>query len=483
MNTTRTQRSEESAYLASASVLEHPEHWPSCTERIERAMQLAACLGRHPQLFPKVTASIESLLDKYTSDNFLFPSSTMGIQAKLMEILQAQRQGSPSKFVALSEKIAAHAETQDNWFKARTYWDIKAQWHALEKDDAQKRIALQRAAETYVQEAESAIKKPSSGYLAACIHLQGAIAAVRKIGGMQDRANELHKRLLDYEKQSLGEFKPITVEIDLHEPREKARELVKGKTLTEALLTLASMDSSPKISDLRNTVQEAIKNHPLLHLAPSFRVNDEGKVIEHRPRMHAGGTDETEAVLRSEMLSQAAFSQRVYAQTIVEPARLQILLEHSVRIEDLLPIVWNKPFISEGREYIYAKGLHAGLTGDFLVAAHLLIPQLESSIRYLLTQWGVIPSSLDSEGIQAEYTLSKIIYFPEMKEILGEDITFDLQGLLVEPAGSNIRNLMAHGLIAHDQFFSEPIVYLWWLTLRLCCLPMLMKIYNDKASS
>jgi len=70
-----------------------------------------------------------------------------------------------------------------------------------------------------------------------------------------------------------------------------------------------------------------------------------------------------------------------------------------------------------------------------------------------------------------------------MKEILGEDITFDLQGLLVEPAGSNIRNLMAHGLIAHDQFFSEPIVYLWWLTLRLCCLPMLMKIYNDKASS
>ena len=87
---------------------------------------------------------------------------------------------------------------------------------------------------------------------------------------------------------------------------------------------------------------------------------------------------------------------------------------------------------------------------------------------------------MDSQGIQEEHTLSKIMYLPEIKKIFGEDTAFDLQGLLVESAGSNVRNLTAHGLIAHDQFFSPQIVYLWWLILRICCLPILIHIHKTQ---
>ena len=33
---------------------------------------------------------------------------------------------------------------------------------------------------------------------------------------------------------------------------------------------------------------------------------------------------------------------------------------------------------------------------------------------------------------------------------------------------------MAHGLINDSEFSSPLTLYLWWLTLRLCCLPILI---------
>lgn len=158
-------------------------------------------------------------------------------------------------------------------------------------------------------------------------------------------------------------------------------------------------------------------------------------------------------------------------------------MDHNVRIDDFLGIVFNSPFVPPGREYIYAQGLHAGLTGDFLVAANLLIPQIENSIRYLLIKQDVITSGLDAQGIQDERSLNTTLYLPETINILTEDITFDLQGLLVERSGSNLRNRMAHGLIDQNGFFQPEVVYLWWLTLRLCCLPIVAQNHDSQAAS
>lgn len=45
---------------------------------------------------------------------------------------------------------------------------------------------------------------------------------------------------------------------------------------------------------------------------------------------------------------------------------------------------------------------------------------------------------------------------------------FDLQGLLVERFGANLRNRMAHGLMADIEFTTPTVLYLWWLVLRIC---------------
>ncbi len=51
---------------------------------------------------------------------------------------------------------------------------------------------------------------------------------------------------------------------------------------------------------------------------------------------------------------------------------------------------------------------------------------------------------------------------------------FDLQGLLVERFGTNLRNKMSHGLMSQGEFSSFPVLYLWWLVLRICLIYLVM---------
>ena len=471
------------AYLESAQSLEDPRKWSLCFQRIERASHLAALLGKKNKHFMSVIAYIEALLDKYKGDDPLF------LSAKLMALLQEYREGDPSKYAAIAEKAALRAESEHDWHKARNYWQIKAQWHVLQKDADGKRAALLSAAEIYVKESEDVLNRTPPSYQAAYTHLEKAIEALRRIGNTKERVEELHKRLVEYQHKAVAEMRSsvFTSDINFMEVMEKAREEVKGKSQLDALLKLAVMGVSPKVDTLREQVQESTRQHLFRNFVPEYRVNEMGKVTARKPSMISSilsnDSQKVEEVTRSEMFKLSRLYQQIHAQAVVEPARDQINLEHNVRLEDWLPIVANNPLVPPNREYIYATGLQAGIKGDFLVAAHLLIPQLENSVRYLLNQQGIITSTLDDKGIQNERDLNTLLYSEEVQTIFSEDILFDLQSLLIHRFGSNLRNRMAHGLIDYDGFITLEVSYLWWLTLYLCCLPILAQRQSQSEPS
>src|SRR5437868_2181144 len=120
------------------------------------------------------------------------------------------------------------------------------------------------------------------------------------------------------------------------------------------------------------------KQFPLQALIPVVAMNDSGKTAGHRSSMMSDEPDDAEKAIKTEMFRQAMSCRLVHTLGYVEPAKVQINIEHNVRIRDLLFLVVNNPFVPSGREMIYARGLLAGLTGDMLVAAHLLVPQLEN---------------------------------------------------------------------------------------------------------
>ena len=464
------------AYLQSATKLEDPDNWTWCFDRIERALRLARRIKYQVEA---VVAHVEAVLDRYKGED---PS---WLSAKLMKLLQEYQLGDPMKYAALAEKAATLAESAHDWRRARDYWDIKARWHLLEKNGAKERTASMLAAETYVKEAEEALKRIPPSYLVASHFMQKAVEAFRSIRGTKEetvdakiRAEEVHKLLIQYQEESRKELVTFSHQIDNSKAVEQAREYVTGKDFQDALFTLALLGAPPKVSDLRQNVQRQAQESVFYHTASTTIINEMGKVVA-RPATSILSRDPVEAEERTrfEMYKTAVCYQSLHAQAYIEPAREQINLEHSVRLNDLLPIVSNSPFVPPGREYLFAKGLYAGSTGDFFTSTHILIPQIENSIRYLLwEQQGVRTSGLDNKGIQNEYHLSTTLYpsqCPEISSIFDEDTLFDLQGLLVENSGSNLRNCMAHGLIDDSGFLDPLMSYLWWLTLRLCCLPIL----------
>ncbi len=455
------------AYLASAKMLEHPEHWVPTQQRVERAFRLAASVDpKKKGLSATVIAYIEDLLERYQENSgFLL--------AKLMEMLQEHRLGDVKKYLMLTQQAIARAEARHNWHEVRTYLLIQAKWHAIERDDTSERTAKLAWAETWVKETEDVLNGPRPSYLLASAHLESAIHALRSIGGVSERVEQIHKRLLECQSQALKELKPFWIEIDrtvADETEAQAQAQVKGKSLSPAIFELAFIVPSPKVGDLQRQVAEMAKAAPLQHILSSQLVNSSGKTTD-RSTLHSNEADAQKAILKEKMFAQARIHQSGNTLLIIEPARKQINIEHNIQYQDLLPFLTNNPFVPSKREEIYAKGLAAGFAGDFLVATHLLIPQVENSLRTLLAQQGLFVSGLTSpRGIQDEHSLNAL--FEQHREaivsLFGEDITFDLEGLLIERFGTNLRNEVSHGLLDTDSFRPGLVSYFWWIVLKLC---------------
>lgn len=460
------------AYLASAITLEDPEEWVDCEQNIERALQIAS----HSKLFPIVTQHIEDVLARINGKNPLF------LSAKLMRLLYQYGVGDPVKYATLSEELATHAEKSSRWDIAREYWEIEADWHKRAKNTEARHLALLSNAEAYVKEASDALGRFATPHMIASSHLEHAIEAFRRIPNTNERVDELHKRLLEYQAKSLDEMAVISTDpIDITEIVGKAVEQVKGKQIYDALFALSFLGNPLKVSHLKQQAEQHSKDFMFQHFFPMKIMNAMGRTIARDSKKRSVDPEEvkkqTEENLLNKMFQNASHGWHLQVQACIEPAKHQINSEHNIRTEDFFRIVSNNPFVPSGREAIYAQGLSAGMSGDFLVAVHLLVPQVEHSIRHILAQQGIITTAIDNDGIQVEFDLNKTLKAPQFNDaltrVLGEDLLFNLRGLLVERFGANLRNDMAHGLLNGDQFYSAPSCYFWWLVLRLCWLPII----------
>ncbi len=456
------------AYLASARRLEAPNKWPPCLERTERALQVARTLGKGSknEYYNNVIAYMEEVLDRYHGDDPLYMS------ARMMELLQTERRGDPAKYAAPAENAARRAESEHDWWRAREYWERKARWHELEADDSGRQDALIAAAETYVSNAKDRLSGDRPDYLAAVVFYNDAITAFRRIGGMQDRCEDLHHELLVLQEKSVPTMGHFSVSIDIPDAEdlaEQARAHVRDKPLLEALTALAQVSTSPSVQSIRRSVENVRKASPLSGIFPRVLVNQRGRTQKRIPDA-APDPDSASVALETDMFEYAVNTRRLIILTKIWPALDQINLDHNIRARDLAPLVFNNPFVPAGRESIFARGLYAGLTGDFLVACHLLIPQIEHAIRVLLESRDVIVSGIEDDGSQPERGLNTTLVRPEAADFFGEAIVFDLRGLLVEKAGSNLRHEIAHGLLDGAAFQTTEAIYVWWITLRICVL-------------
>lgn len=136
----------------------------------------------------------------------------------------------------------------------------------------------------------------------------------------------------------------------------------------------------------------------------------------------------------------------------------------SIAEMEVAAMVWDSQFVPEERRSIFVRGLFHGFCGNLVEAVQILVPQVENGLKVYLNQQGVVTRKLDRE-IQTERSLQ--YYLDELKEFLDEDLLFDLDGLLNQGFGDNLRHDLAHGLCSTARMTSYLELYTWWLSLKM----------------
>jgi hypothetical protein len=267
-------------------------------------------------------------------------------------------------------------------------------------------------------------------------------------------------------------MKPLSVPpIDLSNVAREARARVTGKSPEGALAALATVTRVPSRSRLEADVRDAVKNFPMQHIFPVRVISPDGGVVGGRAGIDLDEPDE--GPLLTEMVQQALIHYGVSCHGTIQPARWTLMAEHAYHERDLARLAEASPFVPPGREPFFSRGLFAGLGGDYFLATHVLVPQIEHAIRSFLKSRGVNTVKVNRDGLDEERDLGDLLRLPETTQLLGEDVCFSLRALLLHRSGPHFRDLLAHGLLEYGAFFSVHAGYLWWLTLHICVVSIL----------
>lgn len=383
-----------------------------------------------------------------------------------------QQQGSVAEKL---EQLAIEFDDSDDLHRARDYFDATAEvFRKLGNEDKYAEMIV-KVAEGWVKEAIARQSSNSPSNMVAASFYENAIQKYRTIPKTQranydvdDRIVNLRTELSSAGEKSLEEMGKITSPgIDISELVENARNSVKGKSAIDALAALSNVYQGARVKKLREFSERMLREHPLQALFSATHMSRDGRVIAKRPGADLGGNGNDDATVWPEMVKHYTMELGLVVQGDIWPALEVMRQEHRIQESDFYSITRQSPIVPQGREQLVAKALFAGYDNDFVTALHILIPQLEHLIRFHLKQNGVKTTNLDINGIENENGLSTLAELPEVKNIFGEDLTFEIRALFCDSFGPNLRNELAHGLLGYEEAQSIYSIYAWWLGLRI----------------
>lgn len=459
------------AFLESARIHKTDDLWPPYTDRLDRAAQLSARLGFGQPLHQEVVAVLKAAVKEFVAN------AKSGLLCHhLMTTLILSEVPEVEEYAALAERLANEFAAAGESDFSHRYWELAARWWRNAKNEVNVQRCQIAGAEGAIEATEKSLNEKKLEYSQAAFWIGRAVEELRQAKGEPTRIKEIHRRFLELQQLALSQMKPMDLmgeEIPgfadaERQTQEAAANLVRGQSFEKAVGRLAFLGGPTDVQSLRAQMEDQSKEFIWDKIIGSSALDRSGKVSDWIPAIGFGAAVDEEA-LRKKMVQNAREIQWPLKVTWeIEPSRLVIVEEHAIRRRKLVFLVAGNPFVPPGHEGICVRGLQAGFLGDWLLAMHLLIPQLEASLRYVLQQRGVVTSTLDADRIQQERDINQLLWLPEIEEIFGVEIAFDLRGILIERFGHNMRNESAHGLMPEGAFYQPASVYLWWLTLRLC---------------
>ncbi len=452
-----------------------PDFWSRGVQECwERGLILAQVLGKGSgdRLDTLLRQALNALMGSTEDDGFF------GV--KLAKMLRNHRLAKEAglDIAQKMESIACVLDGRSDVFGARAFYEESAHWFRwLGRQNKYAEMTVAQA-ETYTKEAafQSSNSQPSnlvanSLYEKAIQIYRDIPSKCRSVYRVDERITELRRKQSKSGKQVLDEMGVIrSPGVDITELVKQARQAVSCKPAIDALKLLANIHPGERVATLREGVIERMRQFPLQWIFESTTFSRDGRVIAKRPALNMLATElsaSDERTIQASMIRDYSMFLGISVRGSILPALEVFRQEHRIRNADFIELAQHSPIVPNGRSVLFGKALFAGYDGDFEVALHLLIPQIEHMVRIHLKQAGASTTTLDKEGIESENGFSTLMAQPEADELFGDDLAFELRALFCDPFGPNLRNELAHGLLDDTACRAEASVYAWWVGLRL----------------
>lgn len=460
----RAARNAVNAYIEAGKRVEHPEHWTSSMERYERAIRLARQIEPNGELPKSILAHLESRVYEYDGTDPLFFTSTA------LKLLAEFRYGDFKKLASIAGGVAEKSRVDGSFRRCRIYYDVQATHLKLAKEPGQAEVARVEAARTFVEEAES--RELQNEFIAAYKLWADAIAAFGDRPSLRKEIPVLQRRYSIAGEKLRNELHEVsTGEYDISKYVEESRAIVRDLPWDDAFFQFSLIVPLIDPAELRSVVEEEIADHPLQAMH-SLNIHEaSGRKVAVRPPAFTENMEQYEKALLGFMEQRAGWQRHLIVHAYIAPAMRQLAEDHEIRSDSVAELIDDSSLIPDDRRDLINEALVAGFQWNFPTALHLLIPQVEHSLRCLLDQRGVSPIVVKDDGVEEYWFLDRILDHQETTAALGTQFVFELRSLLVGRMGPNLRNLVAHGIASPDELRTEAAVYLWWIILRLFAYP------------
>lgn len=396
--------------------------------------------------------------------------------ADLIEVSHLGRSHAPA-IAAKLESAGRAAEESSDPLRCREYFSRAGRWFLLSGDSGKSVEMTVRQAEAFAKEAVARECGESASHIVASHFFEDAIRTYRTIPRSErltyrvdERVTELRESLANANAKSLGEMSVITTEpIDISGLVATAKDLVAGKSAVDAIHALANIHSWSDVDQLRKTSERLLREYPFRALAATARLSRDGRKVARRPAASFGDDSgsERDMAVWAGMIDQYLIELTLAVAAGIRPALQTVRLEHRIRETDFVNLAGLCPVVPTDRRLLVGRALFAGYDNDFISCMHLLVPQIENIVRTQLKAAGAKTTTLDEVGIEAEIGLSALLKIPQVVELFGKDLAFELEALFCDPFGPNLRNEVAHGLVGEAECQSDCAIYAWWLALRI----------------
>lgn len=277
----------------------------------------------------------------------------------------------------------------------------------------------------------------------------------QKLDSVQDKITQSGLLITD-ELQLIS-----TKQMNISELQEQSINHVKDKqTAFESLLYFSGV-SSCNFESIWKSTENNINNSPISSLFGATSVSLDGRKISSIPPLDGKNRDD---VILKNAIKNFGIHMHLVVEGCILPALEQIQQEHLFPKEFLIQLCKFSSIVPEKREILVANALYQGFEGDFRSAIHLLAPQVENMIRQLLKRNRLVTTHTEN-SIEEEKGLSRLV--SSARNILGDDLWFELQAVFTDSLSANLRNEVGHGLLDDDTSNSLYSVYAWWMILRL----------------